>query len=708
MTYIFALCFCVCLLVLNDSMTFTDGSYFTVQSGMIDRTGYTALHKHVMLCSQLTQTSALNLKKQHRLMFDCMIKYIRHCVDYFVKPVTRNVTFCGRLAVASTSLHIHIYVNVLQQHVVLYRFVVFDLYRTFDQCGPDYVQITDVTSNQIHNYCGRRIPWSMVTNGQSSQLIIGIHDNLHSTLLLFYSAQRLSDISSIVKEIQWTLPHPPLQTVYSQIVFAHGIVYCTSPHLTIRVDIQWKQQYKLMTVYDGPGRRSSSILKITPSSYIGTYFALSSAHCVYILIENAPNYIDETLFNIGTYLSRPAKCPYVYNRFKGLTRIRIHFHNSEHNYVCVKEIHEPPILHYRLFPLLHFVVFTFDGPDTVAALDQGCDYGGVFIQEFGKNSSNFRKSLCRSSRHTVIYSDTTKFKLFVIWYRGYHLGRPKLVVRSHYRTCPTTYLTTSFQNVFNTELTCRHIVCEVGKCKIHLIRNNGPIGPIVLKFAAAQNLKTRPAEIDVKMPIMCNSKTNLMYLAAENWPLKSDIYVKRIKYNYNKTNSKSVTENIDFLHNATASFFTCSKSPAGLSMYFSICGKFSPYLHDNFVLSPPLLECSRLISTFQNVTIFNFEMADFKLDIIVKYETDCCKGHEIILHEKTLNDDIVYEYSATLVDMFNWRTHASQCGVRLRIIAPATCTSSCKMMVTMIKQLKVSTITALHPSPKFIHYQNSR
>ena len=178
-----------------------------------------------------------------------MVKYITHCVDYFAKPVKVKVTFCGKLAVASRALQAHVYVNLLHRHVVLFKFVVFNLYRTFEECGPDNVQLTDVVINQIHTFCGRRIPWSVITTGQEGQLAINVHDNRRSNLLVFYSAQHLSHIHSVKKEIQRKfLPKSPSETVYSQILFSHGIVYCTSPHLAPRVDIQWKEQYKLMTV----------------------------------------------------------------------------------------------------------------------------------------------------------------------------------------------------------------------------------------------------------------------------------------------------------------------------------------------------------------------------------------------------------------------------------------------------------------------------
>ena len=105
------------------------------------------LRRQVELCSQFTETSAVNLQEQRRLMLDCMVKYITHCVDYFAKPVKVKVTFCGKLAVASRALQAHVYVNLLHRHVVLFKFVVFNLYRTFEECGPDNVQLTDVVIN---------------------------------------------------------------------------------------------------------------------------------------------------------------------------------------------------------------------------------------------------------------------------------------------------------------------------------------------------------------------------------------------------------------------------------------------------------------------------------------------------------------------------------------------------------------------------------
>ena len=121
-------------------------------------------------------------------------------IDYFAKPVKVKVTFCGKL-VTSRTLQAHVYVNLLHRHVVLFKFVVFNLYRTFEECGPDNVQLTDVAMNQIHTFCGRRIPWSVITTGQEGQLAINVHDNRRSNLLVFYSAQHLSHIHSVKKEM---------------------------------------------------------------------------------------------------------------------------------------------------------------------------------------------------------------------------------------------------------------------------------------------------------------------------------------------------------------------------------------------------------------------------------------------------------------------------------------------------------------------------
>ena len=705
-SYISIGCLCICLLALSSSVSFIDGSHFTIQSGIIDITGYTVLRRQVELCSQSTETSVVNLQEQRRLMLDCMVKYITHCVDYFAKPVKVKVTFCGKLAVASRALQAHVYVNLLHRHVVLFKFVVFNLYRTFDDCGPDNVQLTDVAINQIHTFCGRRIPWSVITTGQEGHLAINVHDNRRSNLLVFYSAQHMSHIHSVKKEMQWQfLSKSPSETVYSHILFSHGIVYCTSPHLALRVDIQWKQQYKLMTVYDGPGRRSSSILQVTPSSYFGPYYALSSAYCVYILIEHTPINLDQATISIGTLLSGHVKCPYRTNQRKQLVFLKIHSLNTEYNYGCRKEIYVAPILDRRMFPLFHFLSVTIDGPDTITSSNQGCDYGGIFIQELRSNTSNFHKSFCRSTRRTVIYSETIKFKILVISFAGYH--SVNTVARILFRTCPTTYVNNVFKNTFNTEQTCRHFVCKVSACKIILVRKKGPIGPIVLKLSGAQTLKADARLVDLKVPITCSSEIHMMYLAFQHWPLKRDIYLKRIKYKHTKTNHEALTENIQFLHNASVSLLSCFESPVGMSMYVSYCGKPSAYQHNHYIFSPSAI-CDVIIPILQSVTVYSFETVGVPLFIFVNYKNDCsltCRGHRITLHEKTPNDGVIYEYSATLVDSFDWWTSSRQDGFLLRIIPPALCSEPCAVNVHLYKSHQSMTMTS---NLQFIHHHNNR
>ena len=136
--------------------------------------------------------------------------------------------------------------------------------------------------------------------------------------------------------------------------------------------------------------------------------------------------------------------------------------------------------------------------------------------------------------------------------------------------------TTYVNNVFKTRQACRHFVCRVSECKINVVRKKGPIEPIVLKLSGAQTLKANLRLIDLKVPKTCSSAIHMMYLAAQHWPFKRDIYMKRIKYKHTKTNHEALTENIQFFHNASVSVLSRFESPVGMSMYVSYCGKPSP------------------------------------------------------------------------------------------------------------------------------------
>ena len=227
----------------------------------------------------------------------------------------------------------------------------------------------------------------------------------------------------------------------------------------------------------------------------------------------------------------------------------------------------------------------------------------------------------------------------------------------------TTYVNNVFKDTFNTRQARRHFVCRVSECKINVVRKKGPIGPIVLKLSGAQTLKADARLVDLKVPITCSSAIHMMYLAFQHWPLKRDIYLKRIKYKHTKTNHEALTENIQFLHNASVSVLSCFESPVGMSMYVSYCGKPSPLTTIFFL---PSAICNLVIPILQSVTFYSFETVGVPLFIFVNYTNDCSltgRGHRITLHEKTLNHGVIYEYSATLVDNFDWWTHGRQGGL---------------------------------------------
>ena len=154
-------------------------------------------------------------------------------------------------------------------------------------------------------------------------------------------------------------------------------------------------------------------------------------------------------------------------------------------------------------------MFTFDGPVTITSVSPGCEYGGLFIQEFGDGSSNFHKSMCRSSRNSVIYTNTTRLNIFVIWFQGYNTCT--LLLRIHYRSCPTTYVQSLVTNDFNNKLACRHHVCAASRCKISFIRNNDPVGPVVLRFSPAQNVGTLSMSIVGREPDLALVPTKATY-----------------------------------------------------------------------------------------------------------------------------------------------------------------------------------------------------
>ena len=128
----------------------------------------------------------------------------------------------------------------------------------------------------------------------------------------------------------------------------------------------------------------------------------------------------------------------------------------------------------------------------------------------------------------------------------------------------------------------------------------------------------------------------------------------------------------------------------------------------NYYIVLPSAICNLVIPILQSVTFYSFQTVGVPLFIFVNYTNDCSltgTGHRITLHEKTLNHGVIYEYSATLADNFDWWTHGRQGGLLLKIIPPALCSQSCAVNVYLYKTHQSMTMTS---NLQFIHHHNNR
>ena len=677
-------------ILIHHSIGLTEGRHFTIYNGSSDVFTRELIHKRTALCSQ-AETN--NLQKQFVHMFYCVSSYIRHCRFTIDSSTSRphnvrnnlSVFFCGKIYLMlippGTTLY---FIYSLSGHVILIDFLAFKFFRTFDDCGPDKVKVLDISIQEKHMYCGRRVPWSILTGGRRADLVVDRSSNKFCRLSVFYTAKHFFRFNGVAEERVWGKPNINLPKSFAGRIRASTFALCVSSELKVLSEINWIKQSSSLTVaiYDGPGIYSPCVFVADSTKPSGNYRASTSAFCVYVVIHHTAIGYEETSLTIKTVSANAKVCNIRTNKRHMIGFVSETSQNSKVNFVCTRTIfgdHNP----YLMFPLLHVVRFIFHGPDTlISSLNQGCHYGGVFLNVFKGRSTFTEKALCNTIKQYAIYSDKTKMQLVIVWFKGYSRG--KLIARILYRMCPTTY-TPSLLNVnLSNMTTCHNYVCESTMCKVLQSNHEGPIGPSEIILSAAEDTENLTTIINV--PPRCTNKMYFRAILSKQWIISPDIYVKKI--NYTSLHNTVLKETFDFLYNATTVMFSCSESPSALSVRLQYCQRHLLLVPHHIILSPP---CSTVIRSEINdtITVYSFKTvgARIDMDFVVMNDTCSCLNYTVTIHELLPGDGTIYMYTASLLTGLSWQTHKNHHGFRLAIQHTNSCPKMCRfhLILTVVE-----------------------
>ena len=680
----------------------TEGRHFTIYNGSSDVFTRELIDRRTALCSQ-GETS--NLQKQFVHIFYCVSSYIGHCrftIDSSTSGppnVGKNlsVSFCSKIYLMfippGTTLY---FIYSLSEHVILINFLAFKFFRTFDDCGPDKVNVLDISIQEKHMYCGRRMPWSILTGGRRADLVVDRSSQKLCRLSVFYTAKHLYQLEGVAEERVWGYPNLNLPKSFAGGIRASTFSLCVSSELKVVAEITWIKQSNSLTVavYDGPGIYSPCVFVTDFTKPSGNYRASTSAFCIYVVIHHTEIDYEETSLTIKSVSVNAKVCNMRMNERHMIGFVREKSENSKVNFVCTQPIFGE-INHFMMFPLLHVIRFIFHGPDTlISTLNQGCDYGGLFLNVFKGRSTFTEKALCNTIKQYALYSDKTKMQLVIVWFKGYSRG--ELTARIRYRMCPTTYTPILLNVDLSNMTTCHNYVCENTMCKVLQSNHEGPIGPSEVILSAAEDTEYLPIIINV--PPRCTNKMYFRAILSKQWIISPDIYVKKI--NYTSLHNTVLKETFDFLYNATTVMFSCPESPSALLIRLQYCQRDLLLVPHHIILSPP---CDTVIKSEINDTInvYSFKTigAKIEMEFVVNNVSCSCTNYTVTIHELLPEDDTIYIYTARLLTGLSWQTHKNHHGFRLTIQH----TNSCLKMCSFILFLTVAKPDPLRSHPLVHH-----
>ena len=660
------------------------------------------IDRRIALCSQGEMS---NLQKHFAHMFYCVSAYIRHCRFNIESSTSRppdvennlSVSFCSRINLMFIPPGTALYsIYSLSEHVILLDFLAFKFFRNFDDCGPDKVKVLDISIQEKHMYCGRRVPWSILTGGRRADLVVDRSSNKLCRLSLFYTAKHFYRLYGVAEERVWNHPNINSPELFTGRIRANTFSLCVSSELKVVAEINWIKQSNSLTVavYDGPGINSPCVFVADSTKLSGNYRASTSAFCIYVVIHHTAIGYEETLLTIKSVSVNAKVCNIRTNERHMIGFVRETSKNSKVNFVCTQTIlgdHTP----FLMFPLLYVVKFIFDGPDTlISSLNQGCHYGGLFLNVFKGGSTFTEKAICNTIRKYALYSDKTKLQLVIVWFKGYSRG--KLTARILYRMCPTTYIPSLINVDLRNNSTCHTYVCESTVCKVLSSNHEGPIGPSEIILSAAED--TENLTIPINVPPRCTSKIYFRAILSKQWIISPDIYVKNI--NYTSLHNTVLKETFDFLYNATTVMFSCPESPSALSIRLQYCESDLLLVPSHIILSPP---CETTITSKINdtITLYSFKTIGAKIEMffVVRNFSCSCSNYTVTIHELLPEDDTIYMYTASLFNELAYQTHKNHHGFRLAIQH----TNSCLKMCPFILMSTVAKTDPLESHPFVYH-----
>ena len=523
------------------------------------------LYDHSVCLSNIRHMS---LKQTLTNSFLCVKFKVSHCLskkhmayssltDYdFLR--LRISSYCGSiwlLGNPQASYKENIFIGVTRTHNIHLNILRFQFFLSNQISCHQHGMSLSYANVKSETYCGIRIPWNIIVNGNQVLIHLSMEEFKHYSLRLYYSSflpMWITNISLILTKLcNASSTFDAIQSFNFLNIFVKSYIYyvISNPENYIKLHVSLNIFLKTdMIVYDGPGNLSRNIFEMNEAQMKVSRYIETTAFVAFISIKLLDSNLNYSTNIIITTTSGKHRASHCVNFKKGLIQSKS---SKSKNTACMGTL----IAHTHEIRI-KVSAFTFFGPNMLTDLsDSVCQYGGLVVQFNRKQQHEF----CESLYHYILNSNNNSLNFIVVWFSGYSHG--KLTASLSVVNCktfnPQFYLPKSalslpsilHRPIIDSSQTCEIFICPApqnhrqNRFTVQL----GPhsLGTTRLSFTLLYTLNA----CNPKFKYSHRSEISIKSIALNNWPLN---LTPNISHVYHNITDNFVME-FDYLHMANIS-----------------------------------------------------------------------------------------------------------------------------------------------------------
>ena len=600
--------------------------------------------------------------------FICIQTYLFHCLlrgnqisEVYSRTSSLKKSFsqyCGSIFVNDYKIRSSdtvLLVEIIKGHILYNKILKFNFRVSKALSCRDHGLLFYNDGFKSERYCGKRVPWTLIMPSDKSYIRLVIKSYLKYELSIFFSSFKIMWIkrfsyvkllhlgSNDLKFTEKNINSAQCYILVGNINFIHLIVLSTGP-LSGSV-----------TVHDGPGRLSNTILQLDNTISPINDKASTTAYWAFVdvVLPQTTDTVVKIMAQTDSLLRMSASCSR--QGFIDIPETSVY----PENIVCSVpfDSHDD-----RIILALYVIKYVFDAPSKLTDTSKSsCQYGGLIVFLY---STDQGFELCEDINYLEIGSQSNILYISLVWFHGYSRGSfigyiENVMCRSYYleHIYPDTIYKPDIFVAVEAYPFCYQVVCppkhsEVQhSCTLQL----GPpsVGSVDLRVVIADTLE--PCDRDLRLTDEYIEEATSHTINAsfiEHWPFG---IMNSSRKSYLRYNMESVNHTYEFLHFAAVkSTIICSnkmpRKQMALFVISSQCKKLEINGKNMYSIANGIAlltdTCMKMVYVFlpTNKRINNRHNPEHYHDFIYK-------GHD---HKLTTGHEVIIDYTACPAECRNF------------------------------------------------------